>query len=125
MHERPTRRLAVHKGFNWGEDAYEVKKREGREVYDTIILDDSVDKLLGEQDKETKFSVRLLAPEDRRTKYCFRMVKAKISQDPKKYKDILFVRSQRGLLFSGHWSVEILEMSKDLEWVAHTTGVLT
>lgn len=125
MHERPTRRLAVHKGFNWGEDAYEVKKKEGREVYDTIILDDSVDKLLREQDQETTFSVRLLAPEDRRMKYCFRMVKAKISKDPRKYKDILFVRSQRGLLFPGNWSVEILEMTKDLQWVAHTTGVLT
>ena len=125
MHERPTRRLAVHKGFNWGEDAHEVKKREGREVYDTIILDDSLDKLLGEQDQETTFSVRLLAPEDRRMKYCFRMVKAKISKDPRKYQDILFVRSQRGLLFPGNWSIEILEMTKDLQWVAHTTGVLT
>ena len=71
MHERPTNRLAIHKGFNWGEDTYEIKKRENREVYDTIILDDSLDNLLGEQDKEITFTVRLLAPEDRRTKYCF------------------------------------------------------
>lgn len=125
MHERPNRRLAVHKGFSWGEDPHEVKKREGREVYDTIILDDSLDKLLAEQDKEVTFSIRLLAPENRRMKYCFRMVKANISKAPKKYKDILFVRSQRGLLFPGHWSIEILEMYKDLQWVAHTTGVLT
>lgn len=125
MHERPNRRLAVHKGFSWGEDTYQVKQREGREVYDTIILDDSPDKLLQEQDKEVTFSIRLLAPENRRLKYCFRMVRARISKDPKKYKDILFVRSQRGLLFPGHWSIEILEMYQDLQWVAHTTGVLT
>jgi hypothetical protein len=125
MHERPNRRLAVHKGFNWGEDPYEVKKREKREVYDTIILDDSLEKLLHEQDREITFSIRLLAPENRRLKYCFRMVKARISKDPKKYKDILSVRSQRGLLFPGNWSIEILEMTKELQWVAHTSGVLT
>lgn len=125
MHERPNRRLAVHKGFSWGEDAYEIKQREGREVYDTIILDDSLDKLSQEQDKEVTFSIRLLAPENRRMKYCFRMVRARISKDPKRYPDILLIRSQRGLLFPGNWSIEILEMYKDLQWVAHTTGVLT
>ncbi|MBI1987303.1 MAG: phenylphosphate carboxylase subunit gamma [Nitrospinae bacterium] len=125
MHERPNRRLAVHKGFGWGEDAYEIKQREGREVYDTIILDDSLDKLLQEQEKEVTFSIRLLAPENRRMKYCFRMVKARISKDAKRYPDILLIRSQRGLLFPGNWSIEVLEMYKDLQWVAHTTGVLT
>lgn len=117
--------MAIHKGFNWGEDTYEIKKRENREVYDTIILDDSLDNLLGEQDKEITFTVRLLAPEDRRTKYCFRTVNARISRESEKYKDILFVRSQRGLLFPNSWSIEVMEMSQDLQRFAPGIGVLS
>lgn len=125
MYEKPARRLPVHKPFTWGEDAYEIKKRENRGVYDTIILDDSLDKILGQQDKELALSVRLLSPENRRLKYCYRLVRARISKDPKKYQDILLIRSQRGLLFPGNWSIEIIEMTKELQMVTPDGGMLT
>jgi len=117
MYEKPAPRLPVHKAFTWGEDAYQIKQREGREVYDTIILADSLDELIPQQDKEIMLSIRLLTPENRRMKYCTRLVKAKISRDPKKYRDILLVRSQRGLLFRGYWSIEVLEVQKGLQMV--------
>lgn len=125
MYEKPARRLPVHKPFTWGEDAYEIKRKEKREVYDTIILDDSLDKMLGQQDREVGLSIRLLSPENRRLKYCCRLVKAKISKNLKKYRDILLIRSQRGLLFPENWSIEIIEMTKDLQMVTPEGGMLT
>jgi hypothetical protein len=116
MYERPANRLEVHKAFTFGADTLELKKAEGREVYDTIILADDTSTLAGQEDKEITLAIRLLTPETHRLKYCTRVVRCKVSSDPTKYRDRLHVRYQRGLLHPKPWSVEILR---------EETGLLT
>lgn len=112
MYEKPSNRLDVHKKFTFGPDPSELKKQEGREVYDVIILSDSIDELTTKQNQETTLAIRLLTPKDRKMRYCTRVVSAMISSDPTKYRDRLHVRYQRGLLHPKPWSIEIV---KELE----------
>lgn len=112
MYEKPSNRLDVHKNFTFGPDPNELKKQEGREVYDVIILSDSIDELTSKQNQEVTLAIRLLTPKDRKMRYCTRVVSAMISSDPTKYRDRLHVRFQRGLLHPKPWSIEIV---KELE----------
>lgn len=114
MYEKPSRRLEVHKPFTYGDDAYAIKEREGREVYDTIIESDDLGSILAKVDLEGTHVVRLLSPENRRMKYCTRVVTAKVSSDPTKYRDRLHVRFQRGLLHPKPWSIEIAEIHEGM-----------
>lgn len=114
MYKRPGRRLDVHLPFTFGDDTYAIKEKEGRDVYDTIILSDTIDNLLTLQDKETILAVRVLTPENRRYKYCTRVVLTKISQDPTKYNDRLHVLYQRGLLHPKPWSIEIIREERGM-----------
>ena len=95
MYDKPARPMPCFKKLTWGDDTYAIKAREGKDVYDTIVLSDGLSELLSEQDREIDLSVRLLSPENRRLKYCTRLVKAKISSDAKKYGAVLQVRFQR------------------------------
>lgn len=114
MYDKPGRPLPVFRKLTWGDDAYEIKSREHRDVFDTIVLTDGLGELLGSQDREIELPVRLLSPENRRLKYCTRLVKARISADPAKYKGILQVRFQRGLLHPAHWSIEVISEEEGL-----------
>lgn len=114
MYKRPGRRLEVHLPFTFGDDAYAIKEREGRDVYDTIILSDNLAPLLALQDKEAIHAVRLLTPDNRRYKYGTKVVLAKVSQDLTKYKDRLHVMYQRGLLHPKPWSIEIIREEKGM-----------
>ncbi len=108
MYEKPANRLDVHKKLTLGPDTYELKKQEGREVYDVIILSDNIDEFNSKQEQEITLAIRLLTPEDRKLKYCTRVVSARISSDPVKYRDRLHVRFQRGLLHPKPWSIDII-----------------
>ena len=108
MYEKPANRLEAHKKYTFGPDTYELKKQEGRDVYDVIILSDSIDELVGQQDQEITLAVRLLTPENRKLKYCTRVVSARISNDPTRYSDRLHVLFQRGLLHPKPWSIDII-----------------
>lgn len=109
MYENPANRLEVHKAFTFGPEPYELKQRDDREVYDTIILSDKISEIEGQQDREMLVAIRLLTPENRRVKYCTRVVRALVSSDPTKYRDRLHIRYQRGLLHPKPWSIEIAE----------------
>lgn len=109
MYEKPANRLEAHKKFTFGPDTYELKKQEGRDVYDVIILSDTIDELVVKQEQEITLAVRLLTPENRRLKYCTRVVRARISSDPVKYSNRLHVLFQRGLLHPKPWSIDIIK----------------
>lgn len=110
MYERRPNKLAVHKDLAFAEvEAYDLKAKEKRDVYDTFILDDNLGPLQAVEDQVTTLAVRELTPSDRRKKYRTVVVECKVSSDPKKYKDILQVRFQRGLLHPEPWSIEIIK----------------
>ncbi len=123
MYERPANRLEVHKAYTLGPDVEELKKAEGRNVYDTIILADSIDFLRELEDQETTLAIRLLTPEDRRMKYCTRVVQCRVSGDPAKYSGRLHILFQRGLWHPKCWSIEVIaEQSGLLVAEASATG---
>lgn len=108
MYERPANRLAVHKAYTLGPDVEELKEAEGRNVYDTIILADSIDPLRELEDQEITLAIRLLTPEDRRMKYCTRVMQCRVSSDPAKYSGRLHILYQRGLWHPKSWSIEVI-----------------
>ncbi|MDO8724018.1 MAG: hypothetical protein Q7J31_17585 [Syntrophales bacterium] len=122
MYEKPSRRLEVHKPFTYGDDAYAIKEREGREVYDMIIEADDIGPILAKVDQKETHVVRLLSPENRRMKYCTRVVTAKVSSDPTKYRDRLHIRFQRGLLHPKPWSIEITKIQEGMLVVPQGTA---
>jgi len=108
MYERPANRLEVHKAYALSPDVEELRKAEGRDAYDTIILTDSIEPLRALEDQETILAVRLLTPEDRRLKYCTRVVRCRVSSHSAKYSGRLHVLFQRGLWDPKPWSIEIM-----------------
>lgn len=122
MYERPSNRLSIHKGFTFGPDPYELKRMEGREVVDTIILADSIAEISKQQDQEILLAIRLLTPANRKLKYCTRVVLALISSDATKYPERLHVRYQRGLLHPEPWSIKIIEERPGLLTVDATSS---
>lgn len=108
MYERRPNKLAVHRDLAFAEiESYDLKAKEKRDVYDTFVLEDSLAPLQAVEDKVTTLAIRELTPADRRKKYKTTVVECLVSSDPKKYKDILQVRFQRGLLHPEPWSIEV------------------
>ena len=75
-----------------------------KKEYDTFC--DNPDTL---PEGDTVIVVRELTPDDRRQKYFTKYIKARISRDPKKYPDTLYLRWQRGIKNPQPWSIEVLE----------------
>lgn len=123
VYQKPANRLEVHKEYSLGVDAEKVKKTEGVNVYDTIILSDTLAPLIAQEDKEFTLAIHLLTPEDRRLKYCTRLVRAKVSSNPAKYKERLYILYQRGLMHPKPWSIDIIREEPGL-LIAEATATM-
>ncbi len=74
--------------------------------YDSYVDDPSVFK---KAETEMTLIVRDLTPDNRQEKYGSRRVKAVILPQPQKGDDILYLRYQRGSLYTEKFGIKILE----------------
>jgi hypothetical protein len=81
--------------------------------YDTFILTDLKD---AKFDTEIEMTIRDLTPG--RAKYCCKCVRARVSDDPDRYRDRLWPRLGRGQWVGKPWSIEVLEFIDKIpaEW---------